>query len=304
MMVLHNIGAHQYNFGLSLSLRLYRTFIRPILEYGLAIISPTPTHYQMLENAQKRCIRLTLNVTNPSATTLTIVSLHLANLPSIKLRARVLLFKFIFRTFHIPPTTLLACIVTSLLRRHHPPQEWINMRNNNLWKDWKKVTSQLPLPKDPFQHIINSHHQIELESRRSQFSTVAHALPERKWDPILFLPTTTLSRHRLVKWRMHWLSSFPLKDCRCGTREANHRHYANDCQLLAPMIDQLKSNFPGSIDENQHIIDAILNHLPNSPSSLKRGHWHKTWPLLLHTLRDIDICSHPDATFDPELDPR
>ncbi|KAI7852368.1 hypothetical protein BDC45DRAFT_537584, partial [Circinella umbellata] len=86
--------------------------------------------------------------------------------------------------------------------------------------------------------------------------------------------------------------------------QAHRRHYINDCQLLAPIIDQLKNTFPGPIEENQHLIDTILNQLPKSPSSLKRGHWRQTWPLLLHTLRDIDICSHPDKTYDPEPDPR
>ena len=70
------------------------------------------------------------------------------------------------------------------------------------------------------------------------------------------------------------------------------------------MIEQLKNTFHGSIDENQNLIDTILNNLPTKATALKKGHWRCTWPVLLHTLRDIDICSHPDATFDPEPDPR
>ena len=75
------------------------------------------------------------------------------------------------------------------------------------------------------------------------------------------------------------------------------------------MIQQLNNSLnttttPHIIPATHTIIDVILNKLPKSPKSLKRGHWRKTWPLLLQTLRDIDICSHPDAIFDPETDPR
>ncbi|KAI9466508.1 hypothetical protein BDB00DRAFT_777773 [Zychaea mexicana] len=304
MVLLRNIGAHQYNFGLGLALRLYRSFVRPVLEYGLAIFTPTATQYTALEKVQIRCIRLALNVTDPAATTPTIVPLHLADLPSIKLRARILLFKFLCRAFRLPPSTLLACVVSSFLRRHHPPDYWRVMTTNKLWVDEKEVTRQAPLPRDPMQHVIDSHHQQELQSRRNRFSTVRRALPERRWDPILFLPATNLARHRLVKWRMHWLPSYPLKDCRCGKVGANRRHYTNDCPLLAPMVEQLRNSFPGPVQDDQHLLDAVFNSLPNKATALKNGHWRSTWPVLLLTLRDIDICSHPDATFDPEPHPR
>ncbi|KAI9494110.1 hypothetical protein BDB00DRAFT_737855, partial [Zychaea mexicana] len=44
MRVLWSLGAHQYSFGLGVTLRLYRSFIRPILEYGLAIVTLTATN--------------------------------------------------------------------------------------------------------------------------------------------------------------------------------------------------------------------------------------------------------------------
>ncbi|KAI8136396.1 hypothetical protein BJV82DRAFT_676661 [Fennellomyces sp. T-0311] len=86
--------------------------------------------------------------------------------------------------------------------------------------------------------------------------------------------------------------------------EANRWHYERHCALLAPMFAQLRDSFQGAVGENQSLIDTILNALSHRAHGLRQGHWRTTWPLLLHTLRDIDICSHPDVEFEPEPDPR
>ncbi|KAI8146846.1 hypothetical protein BJV82DRAFT_501395, partial [Fennellomyces sp. T-0311] len=108
MRMLHSIGAQQYSFGLGVSLRLYRTFIRPVMEYGLAIAKLTAALKTQLERTQKRCVWLALNVTDVTATTPTIIPLHLAALPDMSLRATILQFKFVRRAHELPPTTLLA----------------------------------------------------------------------------------------------------------------------------------------------------------------------------------------------------
>ncbi|KAJ8654300.1 hypothetical protein O0I10_009995 [Lichtheimia ornata] len=93
MGLLHNLGAHKYAFGLGVSLRLYRTFIRPVIEYGLAIAHTT--NIKHLERAQERYIRLAFNVQDPNAHTPTIQAKVMADLPSMKLRSRILEFKFV-----------------------------------------------------------------------------------------------------------------------------------------------------------------------------------------------------------------
>ncbi|KAG2216206.1 hypothetical protein INT45_011159 [Circinella minor] len=143
MNLFHSIGVNQYALGLGLSLRIYRSFIRPIMEYGLAIIHLITEHKELIEKTQKRCIRLILNVSDPTATTPTIVPLHLAALPDMKLRANILQFKFIERAHSIPPTTLLACVVDSLLRRDQPDHQWPRLLRNKLWKEKKRIIRQL-----------------------------------------------------------------------------------------------------------------------------------------------------------------
>ncbi|KAI9488181.1 hypothetical protein BDB00DRAFT_932927 [Zychaea mexicana] len=101
---------------------------------------------------------------------------------------------------------------------------------------------------------------------------------------------------------MHCLPSYPLKDCHCGARQADCRHFLSYL-LVGPTLQRLHEAFPLLIPNDQHTIDAILNALPRRARGLKHSHWRSTWPLLLHTLRDIDICSHPDSDFEPEPDP-
>ncbi|KAI8138146.1 hypothetical protein BJV82DRAFT_674077 [Fennellomyces sp. T-0311] len=100
---------------------------------------------------------------------------------------------------------------------------------------------------------------------------------------------------------MHWLPSYPFKDCECGAVAANREHYTN-CLLLRPLYQELLEIFgsiPDQRDETQ-ALDHILNSLPRSDTGLTRGKWKKTWPALLHVLRKIDKLSHPDEEYDED----
>ncbi|KAL1934890.1 hypothetical protein VTP01DRAFT_7072 [Rhizomucor pusillus] len=57
MALLRHLGVHQYGFGLGSALRAYRTFIRFILEYGVAISALTSTQKRQLQNLQVGCLR-------------------------------------------------------------------------------------------------------------------------------------------------------------------------------------------------------------------------------------------------------
>ncbi|CDH61106.1 hypothetical protein RO3G_05925 [Lichtheimia corymbifera JMRC:FSU:9682] len=299
MLLLHSLGAHKFAFGLGVALQLYRTFIRPIFEYGLAITHTTATHLKILERAQDRCIRLTNGVTDPDARTPTITAKALADIPSMKLRARILEFKFVVRAHELPPSTLLASVVDTLLRVHHSFNSWENLKNNTLWRDYSFLTRQAPLPRHPVSHIINSYRDQEYARIKTVKKSVARLREKRIWDPILYLPASTRDRHRLVNWRLHYLPSFPLSDCRCGHKEAHRDHFMS-CDITGPLISQrLKAAYGKPIPDDIHILDFIMNDLPLRARALKRGHWRETWPLLLYALRDIDVASHPDDTTAP-----
>ena len=75
------------------------------------------------------------------------------------------------------------------------------------------------------------------------------------------------------------------------------------CPLASDAFARLLRSYPKPIPAGEHAIDAILNDLPRHAHSLQHSHWRRTWPLLLHVLRDIDVCNRPGDQFDPEPDP-
>lgn len=92
----------------------------------------------------------------------------------------------------------------------------------------------------------------ELQQRSTRFKAVARARQKRIWDPILYLPATTLQRHRLIKWRTHWLPSYPLGKCRCGLQTAHRDHYdIGGCTRIEPMVQQLHGCLGPSIIANK-----------------------------------------------------
>lgn len=157
------------------------------------------------------------------------------------------------------------------------------------------------LPRHPMKFTIDARSTQEMQQRRTDFKAVARARPERIWDPILYLPATSLQRHRLIKWRTHWLPSYPLGNCRCGHQAAHRDHYDLDgCPRIEPMIQYLHESLGQQLlatkPDDTHLLDFIMNVLPRSTGDLK-GHWRRTWPALLNTLRNIDVLTHPEEDF-------
>ena len=61
MQLMRRIGVHQYGFGLMLALRIYRVFIRPVMEFAVAILGLNATTSMVLDKAQGRCLNMCLN---------------------------------------------------------------------------------------------------------------------------------------------------------------------------------------------------------------------------------------------------
>ena len=315
MNMLRKIGTHQYGFGLGPALRIYRTFVRPVLEYGLAITTLTENHMEILEKAQTRCIRMAINIISRRPLP-TIVQKHMADLQSMKVRADILRFKFVMRALHGPQSTLLHSLLSSFLEpREGEPycdEEWKWLKKGKedspaLYQDFHDLTRQLPQPRDPMKFLITFTKDQEMQDRRAQFPAVARARSQRLWDPILYLPATSVQRHRLIKWRCHWLPPFPSPKCRCGEEKVKRNHYL-ECPRVEFMIQHLEQCLGRRLlakkDSETHLIDFIVNMLPRSSDGLKQGHWRYTWPGLLNTLRDIDVACHPEAEFEQETPAR
>lgn len=294
MALLRQIGLHRYGMGLWAALRAYRTFVRPSLEYGLAITSLSAPFVNRLQAAQNGCVKLAINA-QADRRLPTVVQQVLADLPSMRLRMRILQFKFVTRTIDLATSTMLRSISLTWLERHRTDGVWREIaRGNPLWTPWRALLRNNPQTRHPVQQVIRQARDRELVSRRRRHPTVRRMRTTRCIDPILYLPVSSRDRHRLIHWRMHWLPSFPLKDCRCGSRAANRDHFLT-CSLIQEYVSDLETAFGIQSTEDTHIVDTILNALPRRYQALTQGRWRATWLALLKYLRRVDYLSHPNS---------
>ncbi|KAI9248046.1 hypothetical protein BDA99DRAFT_591720 [Phascolomyces articulosus] len=243
MALLRQLGIQQYGVGLWPTLRAYRTFVRPVMEYGIAISTLSQVQIDKLDKAQKGCIKMTLN-RNAKTQFPTIVPMVMANIPSMKIRT---------------PT-------------------------------------------------IQQKRDEEFKLLKDKFKAISCMRDIRVVEPIMYLELPSKDRHRMIKWRMHWLPSYPIKTCRCGEINATREHY-KICPRLQPLLLKLLDHY-GTIPDLKHPVqplDYILNNLPRNEVVLGNKRWIKAWPALIRVLREIDFLSHADADFnlndepDPEV---
>ena len=105
------------------SYRMYRTFVKPVLEYGLAITALSAKQKEKLNNAQKSCIKTALK-RNRSTTFPTIVSLASTDLPSMQTLTRILQLKFATRLQDLLLSTMARSIELSFLKGKNSDKQW------------------------------------------------------------------------------------------------------------------------------------------------------------------------------------
>lgn len=160
---------------------------------------------------------------------------------------------------------------------------------------------------DLLPRIISNHRDQDYFDRQKSLSTLRRAHPPpltRQLDPILTVPTTSKQRHSLVKWRTHWLPSYPFSPCLCDNASAaTSIHYTTACLKMESITIHCHCHLP-SVPDQINIIDHFLNLLPkdHTETQHQHSHWQRTWPLILSALLTIDINSHPGAAFDSEPD--
>lgn len=93
--MLRTVGYNGWGFGIKTKRRIYETFIRPILEYGLSLIKPTVENMKLLERAQHAALAVMFSVsTNTSYSKLRV----LAGVIAMKQRWEELNAKWTMRT--------------------------------------------------------------------------------------------------------------------------------------------------------------------------------------------------------------
>ncbi|SAL98890.1 hypothetical protein [Absidia glauca] len=212
MNVMASLGLNNSGFTKLLSSRIYQQFLRPQMEYGLAITPLTKTLVtKKLEQAQNDSIRRFYGAHSLSST---VIMRHLARIPSMQARVDLLRFKYLHRIATLPADSLLSIIIavsTSAPRRFTATSPWIRLSNHPLWRQHKSMDDP-----PPTQRFLNAHLDTLHTAASRQSTLLQQCRPKRGIDPILHVPMDRRHRSRLIRWRLGWLTGGFPRLCACG----------------------------------------------------------------------------------------
>ena len=289
MALLNSVGVNRTGFSLLLCSRLYKAFIRPKLEYGLAISHLSFRDFKALDDVQNRLVGMFVGGSWFN------VAKHITCLPSMKHRYNVLATRYALRADALPTDCLLV-----LLRQ--------NLSYTRLDKYICQNQLYLSLP-DPVPSasgltaVFNNYWQEQVDRQlESAAISGSHTLLRAcrpsvsRPDPILYLPIGRSARSRLVRWRLGRFTNMR-EECSCMSPIGVHisRDHFLSCRALdGELLDALPSA-PLGVNK----IDHALNCLPVNPSSGPPPFWSA----LLSLLHAIDCITHPLAVIPPDPDP-
>ncbi|KAG2214749.1 hypothetical protein INT45_002988, partial [Circinella minor] len=107
MRVLHQLSCSPAGFPRHLSIQLYKQFIRPKFEYGLAIARFRQIDAKRLDRAQDNCLRMLFGGHSKAST---IVFRHMGNIPTMSERIVTLGAKFLNRLSYLPDDALITML--------------------------------------------------------------------------------------------------------------------------------------------------------------------------------------------------
>ena len=280
---LRAIGARRTGFSLLFTSKLYKLFVRPKFEYGLAISRFNSEETRILERLQDKCLRLFFGGHPTSSTA---VYKHICDVPHMEERLDILRTKFCLRFATLP----LDCLIRQLAPLLTASR--INyLRNTPLFRS---IPTPFLLNKLP--DLITSRRLSEFRKRCSATPLpvlLRACRPMIGIDPILTVPATRTERSRLTRWRMGWLPGKP-KPCPCDP-ELQHtsRNHIPICPYIpSELWEQLP---PAPVDTNP--IDHAISSLPDHKSACPTF-----WLALLTILRTVDQICLPDVIFPDEPD--
>ncbi|KAG2192553.1 hypothetical protein INT47_012777, partial [Mucor saturninus] len=210
MSLLTSVGVHRNGFSLLLSARLYKTFIRPKIEYGLAISCFTAREMSKLDTLQNSLVSMFVGSKH------TTVAKHITCLPGMLHRYNTLVTKYVLRSEHLPEDSLLILLQESLSQTR---------LGNKLQTNALYTSLPDPIPTSPI--ILRNHYrdywQNFCDDQRAHHATTGKNVLLRASrpstsvpDPILYLPMNNSDRSRLVRWRLGRFTAMERNECPCA----------------------------------------------------------------------------------------
>ncbi|KAI9488974.1 hypothetical protein BDB00DRAFT_771599, partial [Zychaea mexicana] len=289
-----SLGLSPTGFTRLLAARIYGQFIRPQMEYGLAIQKPLQKHIKLLEDAQSACLRRFYGSSNRTSSTK--VMQHLVNIPPMKLRVAVLQAKLLNRSHWLPDDALLSKLVprfsvVSTSRYRH-------LQRTALWQ--RLPSTEAPFDKKALSHAIRNLYTTDFESTLlgPRAKLLSACRPTLGVDPIVWLPMQYHHRSRLIHWRLGWMpNGRPEAIC----RNCSDRHHLSRDHVIICLQAHVRLKVPFVILDP---ISFILNSLPRTRprSTTTKRYWRSCWPRLTSLLRDIDRLCHEDDLCTEDTD--
>jgi hypothetical protein len=290
MALLTSIGTNRNGFSLLFCSQLYKCFIRPKIEYGLAISKfPAPVKNQ-LEKLQDKLVSMFLGSAH------TTVAKHITCTPAMFHRYNILVTRYVLRARYLPEDSLVILLRDSLTR-----SRLVDLLSQNpLYLSIPARILESPI------HLANHYRQhwqdYCTKLRESLARTGKHVLLRAsrtcnsKPDPILFLPMNNCARSRLVRWRLGRFTAMARNECPCQEFGVliSRSHFLTCRAIDSTLFDSLPVAPPGI-----NKIDFALNSLPTKASPSPPSFW----PDLLAILWYIDTLCHPNKNIPPDPNP-
>ncbi|KAG2219714.1 hypothetical protein INT45_006046 [Circinella minor] len=289
MNIMASIGVRARCLGKLLSTRLYRQFIRPKMEYGMAIAKLNRDDYNILQETQNTCLRKIYGTkTNHSMA----IIHHLANLEFIVDRVTTLQAKF------MPDDALFPTLLPQA-RQTKGLRSWTSViRKNKIWQSLD-TTTQLDhhmvtnsgLKTAIKQHIKSTHIQ---RCQRKNSKLLNQCRQQLGIDPILWLPMTSIEHNLCIHYRLGWITNHQQQPCpNCHQTTHLSKQHLLSCHRVHTFL-----SIPKNISDP---ISFILNRLPKTPptSYQKRVYWKIIWPKLSYILHQLHRTYRPEYYTTP-----
>ena len=286
LVFIRNRGGNAFGFRINISLVLYVTFIRTMLEYGLALRPLTTEELAPLERLQMQALRAIYSAHKSTSK----ASLQLLSaIPSVKHRNWTLNASYFYRLHCYRDRNNLTLHTYRMAIERKWPANSTSMteavrRKNGYFRELRKpalVTRPLePLDRIPpvtFQPpVVAKIKQAQMDEWFLQSMTELQAGSTSRMAKILPVPTSTKCRHPIIlaradltRLQFRTISQWMLgrvcnhQDCKkCGGRKIRSRQHGIDCGQVTATIRGLGLDLTPTAIQQQHgatLLDIVIS---------------------------------------------
>ena len=220
-----SVGFNMYGFRERTRLQLYKTFLRPLFEYGLCMMPPLSKYSKKLDSLQNKCLNALFSTyTNTSKAALE----TLTHLPNMSHRWKELSFRWKTRLLTRDQGQM-ATIARNRTRRHLKRRSGFAMMDMHPFDEkWTRWIDEDPQNKRKIISFITEQRKEYLERRREETLHLKRFPIDPECKPRQMYKLSTLDRKtaRLdTLWMLGKITGKPRECLRCNEENASYKHF-------------------------------------------------------------------------------